>query len=77
MEQLEKYDTIHDNIFKMFQDDNFNGVLQLAENCNMEDRGEIRTILMAIKPFKTSPILTDVYKKLSEKLREGSINGII
>jgi hypothetical protein len=74
---LEKYDKVAENIFKMLQENNLYGVRDLAENCNMEDRGEIRTILMEIKPLRSSHILSDVYQKLSNKLREGSKTGNI
>ena len=75
--KLEGYDKIAGDIFKMFQENNLYGVRDLAENCNMEDRGEVRTILMEIKPLRSSPILSEVYQNLSNKLREGSKKGNI
>jgi len=44
---------------------------------NCEDRGELRTILIVLKPYRNNEITKQICDKLSAKLRESSNSGII
>lgn len=81
VEGLEQYDIAHNKIINSIVGDNVESELVeiLSEYDNDDtNRGILRTILIAVKPIRDiNDEVSIVYNRLADRLRSGSIHGII
>ena len=76
---LLKYDNIYNQIVDYINTDNKEALIKLLESYHINsDRGEVRTILITLKPIiHQHQYLSNLYSSLKDILRFGSTSGII
>ena len=77
-DEFKRFDMLHDMVVKYIENDDYEGLLKMLNEDNLiANRGDLRTILMALKPTKNNKIISIKYRELMDILRKGSLTGVI